>query len=530
VGDGAPMGRMSINRYGYTIHQFNEMISYVKSYGEHSIDLLAGHENYSYSYDYLTGSKQGEIASGLYEFPNFVTINSLSSSTTDYRKEGYLLRANYDFRDKYYLSGSYRHDGSSRFHKTHKWGDFWSVGGSWRIDQEQFMQDISWVNSLKLRASYGETGNDNTQLKDGSTLTTTYYGYMTVFSNGLNNRDEAGIYFNRFGNQDLMWESAVSLDAAVEFALFNRLSGTIEFFDHYNRDLIFELPVQSSSGIVSYLRNIGRIDNYGVEIDLHYTAFKNKDWRVTVGANTTSVKNVIKELPEDGIVDGTKRYAVGKSRYDYWLRQFVGVDPDTGQALYIFDGENQATGADVFEKNGQTVTTTLNKAKYDYSGNTIPKLQGGFTASVTYKNFDLSAHCSYAVGGKILDTHYQTLMNNRYAYAMHTDVLKAWKNPGDVTDVPRLDQTRSADYDGVSSRWLISSNYLNIKNVNLSYTVPRKALSTLGFKSTRIGVNVENLMLFTARKGLNPQESFAGTLYNSYVPARTITCTLNLSF
>ncbi|MDR1332663.1 MAG: SusC/RagA family TonB-linked outer membrane protein [Tannerella sp.] len=525
VGDGAPMGRMSINRYGYTIHQFNEMISYAKTFGDHSIDVLAGHENYSYSYDYLNGSRQGEIASGLYEFGNFVTINSLGSSTTDYRKEGYLLRANYDYSDKYYLSASYRHDGSSRFHKSHQWGDFWSVGGSWRADQEGFLQDASWVNSLKLRASYGETGNDNTQIDDENT----YYGYMTVFGIGYNNRDEPGIYFSRYGNQDLKWESAISLDAAVEFALFDRLSGTVEFFDHYNRDLIFELPVQSSAGIISYLRNIGRIDNYGVEVDLNYTAFKNRDWRVTVGANATSVKNVIKELPEDGIVKLDKRYAVGKSRYDYWLRQFVGVDSDTGNALYLYDPD-QAKGDDVFEKNGQMVTTSLNKAKYDYSGSTIPKLQGGFTAGVSYRDFDLSVHCSYAVGGKILDTHYQTLMNNRYAYAMHTDVLKAWKNPGDVTDVPRLDQTRSADFDGVSSRWLISSDYLNIKNVHLSYAAPKKLLTPIGVKAARLGVGVENLMLFTARQGLNPQESFAGTLYNSYVPARTVTCTLNLSF
>jgi TonB-linked SusC/RagA family outer membrane protein len=520
VGDGAPMGRMSINRYGYTIHQFNEMISYARSFGEHSVDILAGHENYSYNYDALSGSKQVEIASGLYEFGNFVTINSLSSSTTNYKKEGYLLRANYDYGDRYYFSGSFRHDGSSRFYKTHHWGNFWSAGASWRVDQEDFLQDVSWINSLKLRASFGETGNDNVS----------NYAFMTLFGIGYNNRDEPGIYFSRFGNQDLLWEAAVSADAAVEFSLFDRLSGSVEFFDHYNRDLIFELPVQSSSGIQNYYKNIGRIDNYGVEIDLNYTAFRNRDWRVTVGGNATLLKNVIKELPQDGIVDGTKRYAVGKSRYDYWLRQYVGVDPDTGEALYLFDAANQVTGEDVFEKNGQTVTTTLNKAKYDYSGSAIPKVQGGFTAAVRYRNFDLSVHTSYALGSKLMDSGYQTLMNNRYAYAMHTDVLKAWKNPGDVTDVPRLDQTRSADYDGASSRWLISGDFLNIKNVNLSYTVPKKILNPVAFKSTRIGVSAENLVVFTARKGLSPQESFSGSQGNYYVPARTVTFTLNLSF
>ncbi|MDR2119300.1 MAG: SusC/RagA family TonB-linked outer membrane protein [Tannerella sp.] len=518
VGDGAPMGRISINRYGYTIHQFNEMISYAKTFGDHSIDILAGHENYSYNYDYLAGGKQGEIAGGLYEFGNFVTINSVSSSTTNYRKEGYLLRANYDYGDKYYFSGSFRHDGSSRFYKSHQWGNFWSAGASWRIDQEAFLQDVSWINSLKLRASFGETGNDNV----------TNYAYMTLFGIGYNNRDEAGIYFSRFGNQDLLWESAVSADVAVEFSLFDRLSGTIEFFDHFNRDLIFQMPVQTSSGIQNYYKNIGRIDNYGAEIDLNYTVFSNRDWRVTAGANATLLKNVIRELPQESIVDGNKRYAVDQSRYDYWLRQYVGVDPEKGEALYL--AEEKATGEDVFERNGQKVTTTLNKAKYDYSGSAIPTVQGGFTASVRYKNFDLSVHTSYSVGSKIMDTNYRTLMNNRYAYAMHTDVLKAWKKPGDITDVPRLDQTRSADYDGESSRWLVSGDYLNIKNVSLSYTVPKKILTPATFKSARVGFALENLALFTARTGLNPQESFSGAQSNYYVPARTATFTLNLSF
>ncbi|GHV51066.1 SusC/RagA family TonB-linked outer membrane protein [Bacteroidia bacterium] len=527
VGDGAPMGRMSINRYGYTVLQFNEMLSYNKTFGDHSMDVLFGHENYSYNYDYLYGMKQGEIASGLYEFGNFVTINSLSSSNTNYRKEGYLARANYNYKDKYYGSLSYRRDGSSRFYKDNRWGDFWSVGASWRIDQENFLQDVSWVNSLKLRASYGETGNDDTFV-DGSR---SYYPYMSLYGVGDNNRDEAGIWFDQYGNRNLKWETVVSSDAAVEFALFDRLSGSIEYFNRYSRNLIFDLPVQSSSGISKYAANIGRIENHGFEIDLNYVAFKNKDWRINVGLNATTIQNVIKELPQDeGIVDGTKRYAVGRSRYDYWLRQFVGVDPETGLALYIFDAEKQSPGADVFEKNGQTVTTTLNKAKYDYSGNAIPKVYGGFNTSIRYKHFELSAVLSYQLGGKLLDSNYQTLMNNRYGYAMHVDVFNAWKQSGDVTDVPRLDQTKSADFDGTSSRWLVSSDYLNIRNVNLSYTLPKPVLKPTGMKSARIGLGVENLAIFTARTGINPLESFSGTQYNSYVPARTVTATLNLSF
>ncbi|MDR1257960.1 MAG: TonB-dependent receptor [Tannerellaceae bacterium] len=528
VGDGKGTGRFSITQNSYLISQFNELLTYRHAFGDHEIDLLAGHENYSYRRQYNYGFRQGEIVAGLHEFGNFVNISSLTSYTNNYTKEGYLFRANYNYKDRYYASASYRHDGSSRFFKESRWGDFWSFGASWRIDQEGFLKDLSWINNLKVRASYGETGNDNV-MTDGSI---TYFAYQTLYGVGYNNKDEQGIYFDSYGNRQLVWETVVSSDAAVEFGLFGRLTGVIEYYNRYSKDLLFEVPTPTSTGVSAVKRNLGRIDNYGIEVTLDYLAYKNRDWRVSVGANASTVTNVIKSLPEETptIVDGTKRYEAGHSRYDFWLRQYVGVDPETGSALYLFDAENQARGNDVFERNGVEVTTTLNKAKFGYSGSVIPKIYGGFNLTLGWKGFELSGVLSYQLGGKILDEGYRTLMNNRYGYAMHVDVLKAWKKAGDITDVPRLDDSQATNFDGQSSRWIVSSDFLNIKNITLSYALPRTILQPIGFKSARVAVSGENIYQFNARKGLNSAAEFNGLVYNSYLPARTVTASINLSF
>ncbi|MDR3137286.1 MAG: TonB-dependent receptor [Tannerellaceae bacterium] len=529
VGDGKGSGRMDIEHRRYRTHQFNQLLTYQTALNNHHLDLLAGHESYGYRYEYLHGTRQGESIAGLHEFGNFVTINTLSSFTDSYKKEGYLFRANYDFDDRYYASLSYRHDGSSRFYKDNRWGDFWSAGLSWRLDQEDFLSSAEWVDNLKFRASYGETGNDKLLNSSGGNI---YYAWQTLF-NLTSSADESGVYFDSFGNKDLQWETVVSSDAAVEFGLFGRLSGSIEYYNRYSRSLLFSVPTPTSTGVADIYKNMGRIDNYGVEINLEGDVYKTPEWRVNLGANASTITNRIKSLPPETptIVSGTKRYEVGHSRYDFWLRQYVGVDPETGNALYLFDAENQIEDATVFEKDGKQVTTTLTKALYAYSGSTIPKVYGGFHATVDYKEFELSAIFSYQLGGKMLDGGYQALMSvTEYGYAMHTDVLKAWKQPGDITDVPRLDDSRGSNFDGTSTRWLISSDYLNVKSITLSYGLPKKFLRPIGFKSLRLSVSAENLWQFNARKGLNAAAEFNGIVYNAYLPARTLTASLNLSF
>ena len=545
VGDGtAGPGRLNQTSTRTLTQTFNQLVTYNKTLGNHNFDILLGHESYSYKYEYLYGMKTQETVSNMYEFGNFVNISSLDSYTDTYKKEGYFGRINYDYAHKYYASLSYRHDGSSRFAKENRWGDFWSFGASWRISEEAFMKDIKWINNLKLRASYGETGNDDILDSNGYS---DYYPYQTLYNLGYTNGSEAGSFFTVIANPDLKWETQVSMDVALEFGLFDRLTGTIEYFKKDSRDLLFDVSQPASVGVTSIIQNIGKVTNSGVEVELDYNVLKNKDWSLSIGANATFVKNKIKNLPatmkENGYISGSKKWMEGKSIYEFWLRQWYGVDPQTGDGLYYLDTDaynaekNTLTDAvknTIVEIDGKQLTNSYTYAKYDFSGSSIPDVYGGFNIRASYKNFDLAAVFSYQLGGQILDTSYATMMDmTEFGYAQSPDLLKAWQQPGDITDVPRIDNSASHNTNigqSYSTRWLTSSDYLNLRSVTIGYQFPKKWLSKVMLKSARLNLTAENLFMLKARQGLNPMANYTGVTYNEYMPSRNITIGLNVSF
>ena len=545
VGDGTSgPGRLNLLTTRTLTQTFNQLINYNKSFGNHTFDILLGHENYEYKYEYEYAMKIGEVISGIYDFENFTSINELSSYTNRYRKEGYFGRLNYDYADKYYASISYRHDGSSRFSKDNRWGNFWSFGASWRISEEDFMKDISWLSNLKLRASYGQTGNDAILDTDDDA---SYYPYQLLYTLGVNNASEAGIYLSSLVDTNLKWETQVSADVAIEFGLFdNRLTGSLEYFTKQSKDLLFDTSIPLSNGVSSIVQNIGKVKNNGVEFDLNYQLLRRNDWTFSIGVNGTHIKNKVTQLPagnENGIVTGSKKYMVGHSIYEFWLRQWYGVNPENGDGLYYLDTDayNEADGtlsesvkSTLVTIDGKQLTNSYRYAKYDYSGSAIPKLYGGFNFNLGYKDFELSAVFSYSLGGKVFDLTYADLMaTDEFGYAMSEDVKKAWQKPGDITDVPRLDanSTHATSIgQSYSTRWLTNANYLNLRTVTLSYNLPAKWLHHVMVKNARLSVSAENLFMIKARQGLNPQANYAGVSYNEYMPARNITLGLNVSF
>ena len=545
VGDGTSRpGRLNLLTTRTLTQTFNQLINYNKSFGNHTFDILLGHENYEYKYEYEYAMKIGEVISGIYDLENFTSINELSSYTNRYRKEGYFGRLNYDYADKYYASISYRHDGSSRFSKDNRWGNFWSFGASWRISEEDFMKDISWLSNLKLRASYGQTGNDAILDADDDA---SYYPYQLLYTLGVNNASEAGIYLSSLVDTNLKWETQVSADVAIEFGLFdNRLTGSLEYFTKQSKDLLFDTSIPLSNGVSSIVQNIGKVKNNGVEFDLNYQLLRRNDWTFSIGVNGTHIKNKVTQLPagnENGIVTGSKKYMVGHSIYEFWLRQWYGVNPENGDGLYYLDTDayNEADGtlsesvkSTLVTIDGKQLTNSYRYAKYDYSGSAIPKLYGGFNFNLGYKDFELSAVFSYSLGGKVLDLTYADLMaTDEFGYAMSEDVKKAWQKPGDITDVPRLDanSTHATSIgQSYSTRWLTNANYLNLRTVTLSYNLPAKWLHHVMVKNARLSVSAENLFMIKARQGLNPQANYAGVSYNEYMPARNITLGLNVSF
>jgi TonB-linked SusC/RagA family outer membrane protein len=516
-----------------TTWSFNQLLSYAKDFGDHHADALLGHESYDYEYNYLYSEKKGmRVDNGNYEFGNYNELTDGSSYTHTYKTEGYLARINYDYANRYFLSASYRRDGTSRFYKDSRWGNFYSIGAGWRIDEEAFMKDLTFVDLLKLRLSYGEVGNDNID---------TYYGWQAMYVLSPNGQEGGYIQDQDIRSKALQWEKSQSIDAAIEFELFkNRLTGSVEFFNRQSSNLLFSIPQSVDTGFNSVYANAGSMYNRGVEIDLNGKIIKTADLVWTLGLNATFLKNKITELPIEPYNDLPHRIEVGHSRYDFYLRQWAGVDPATGNSIYVPDPSVIEAGTSIYlvEVDGKTYTTELDEAFRDWSGSAMPKVSGGISTSVSWKGLTLSLLFNYQLGGQMYDTGYSTLMTEAYGSAQlgatrHVDILKRWQQPGDRTNVPRIEFGNTDLYAGSSTRWLISSDMLELANATLTYDVPRKWLNKYSVQGLRVYASGDNLLLFTHRQGIYPRKNiFSGYSGNAdvYLPARVISLGLNLTF
>lgn len=532
IGDSAPSGAELKTNTLATTFNLQELLNYTEAFGKHHVSALVGHENYTRETDQLTGNRTGIIASGLTDFANFTTTANLGSTTDNDKSEGYFSQVNYDFNEKYLLSGSVRLDKSSRFGAPVRDGYFGSVGAGWRLDREDFLKDVTWLEQLKLRGSYGTTGNYQTLDALGNPA---LYPSLALY-NFNNNALESGLIANPVvGNPDVQWEVNKTFDMGLEFSLFhNRLSGSVEYFDRQSSNLLFSVPLPVSSGFTSQFQNIGTMYNRGVEINLNGDVVRLKKFVWNMNVNVTTFKNQITKMPDKTpeIVNGTKKLAVGHSIYDFYLRSYQGVDPSDGSALYIpLDGLTGTALSTLRTINGVNYTTTAANAKLDYTGDSaVPKFFGSFTNTFTYQSLSLSVLATYSVGGKIYDSGYATLMSpTAYGSALSTDMLKSWKNPGDVTNIPRVDVAASTNLYAASSRWLTSASYLNIRNATLAYKLPGNVASKLFVKGVSIYASGENIYLFSARKGLDPTQGFNGTVSNVYIPSRVLSLGLNVS-
>jgi TonB-linked SusC/RagA family outer membrane protein len=528
VGDGAPAGR-SRRQVGSSIGLIlSQLLNYNKEFGGHGVDLLAGHESYNQRDNDLNGFKQGLSLSGNTELNNFTTINSLTSALDRYTIESYFSRANYNYRGKYIITGSLRRDGNSRFASESRWGTFWSAGAGWNIDKEKFL-DVAWLDQLKLRSSYGVVG-----VADGIG----FYAYQGLYG-FANNANEAGIVQSQtaFLNRSLSWETNEQFDVGFDFSLFKgRISGSLEYYNRLSRDLLFDVPQPLSSGALTVTQNTATMVNKGIEANLDIEFIRTNDFVFSTNINVSTVNNEITKMPETvpEFVTGTKKYSVGASIFEYWLRTYYGVDPSDGSALYVSANKASATGRRLITNSAggiDTVTTLIANGKFEYNGSVIPDLYGSVAPTITFKGFTLNALLTFQLGGLTYDGLYQSLMStSNYGGALHTDILKRWQNEGDVTDVPRMDAGRGTDFNATSSRWLIDASYLNIRNVNLSYSLPKALISKWKISGAQVFVGAENVAFFSKRKGMNNQQAFSGVTSNAYPPARVISGGFTLNF
>lgn len=518
----------------------------------HHLDITAGYEQYKYKYQYFYGFNDHLYSPFVGELGNAVGNDSknLNSYTENYMVEGYLGRVQYDYDEKYFISASYRRDASSRFAPGHRWGNFGSVGAAWQLNKEKFMEDITWVDLLKFKISYGVQGNDNFIASDGGS---DYYPYADRYETSYNSATgEYSIVLVQKGNDELTWETSHSFNTGFDFTLFNhRLYGSIEYFSRKTTDLLYNKPTPLSSGIVtgSFPVNVGSILNKGVELTLNGTLVRTNDIQWDMNLNLTHYTNEITELDpsvaENGIKGSYYIYRVGGSLYNAYAYKFAGVDKETGKGLYYYEKTEQDPKFP--DDPTKTITTTditddFSKASQYDLGSTLPKVYGGFGTTLKLYGFDLSAQFSYQLGGKMYDGMYQTFMHNGGGQGTgqnwHKDILNAWTPENKNTDVPRLNPADNIGSQASIDRFYTSSDYLSLNNLTIGYTFPKHWLVPAGISGLRVYVAGENLAILTSRKGLDPRFSMgigsmtygSGASGNYYSAMRTITAGITLTF
>jgi TonB-linked SusC/RagA family outer membrane protein len=525
VGDGAPTGRYGETRYRRTVENSVQKLNYETSFGDHNIQLLLGHESFDRDFTENSGLSNTQVAAGIYEFANFTVPTSLDGFSSEKNTEGYFSRLGYDYQEKYYLNIGYRRDGSSVFSDEVRWGDFYAVGFSWSVDKESFMDNVDFVNRLKLRASYGEVGNDN--LGD-------FYISQPRYSL-TSNAGAPGIVWTQLGNNALTWESVSSFDVAAEFSLFdNKLYGSVEYYKKTSSDLLYNLPIAPSNGLIEKPENVGDIFNAGVEVSLNGRLINTPEFNWTLGLQASSLDAEVTSLP-DPFVNGSKRWEEGRSQYAYFIYHYAGVDASNGDALYyMFEEDDNGNSIPVLDADGNHETSNdWGDAGKAYTGDlSTPDIIGSVRNSFNYKNFSLDVLLTFASGGKILDYGYANMMHTgSYASSYHPDALNAWRNPGDVTDVPRLEVGNTDQVQTMSTRFLTDASYVALRNVNLSYSLDKELTDKLGVDQLSIFVTGENLFINAARQGLDPQFNISGTPSGiSYSPASSLSLGAKLNF
>ncbi|SIT90897.1 SusC/RagA family TonB-linked outer membrane protein [Pontibacter indicus] len=504
-------------------YTFNQVLTWNKKFGEHSITALAGHENYSWESRNVSSTKTGFPFPGTTELASAANITGGTSTFNEHRIEGYFSQVSYSLKDKYLASASFRRDGTSRFFEDARWGNFYSIGAGWRISEEDFLS-ADWIDELKLRGSYGEQGNE---------MTTSVYQWQGLYGLGYNNALNPGAIAENLVAKDLQWETNANFNIGADFRFFNKVDGTVEYFQRTSDNLLFQVQLPySSAGDLRQWANIGTMTNKGWEIQLGYNAISTSDFDWRIDFNATTFKNEITKLPNgDPIVSGTKRLAEGKDIYAFWAREYMGVDPKNGDALYRADPKLYNPSSTAYQIIGSdTVTNNINNGVFGYHGTAIPDFTGGLSNSFRYKAFDLAVLATFQIGGTFYDSNYLTLMHRgAYGTHMHKDLLNRWTPENPNTDVPRL-QNAITNQDGYSSRWLFDASYLNIKNINFGYTLPASLISKVGVSNVRAFASVENALILTKNPGMDPQRTFNGTADFTYPVMRTYTIGLNANF
>lgn len=573
-------------------------LTYNQDFGKHHVDAMALFEDSDWEQQTVNWGSADEFIPGFLAAGNFVGryYGAGSAPTPGYghdieRMRSWLGRANYIFADKYYVSGSVRRDGSSKFRKENRWGTFWSVGAGWRFTEESFMQDLrdSWLNNGKLRASYGVIGNQN---GIGRYQTYRTWGYSTTYqtTNNGTGRPTGDSYKLSMGglvNTQLTWEETKTFDVGLDLTLFNRIDLTFDWYNRVTGNSQFNQPVSYlAMGQTTLPRNIAELTNRGIELDINADIIRTKDIRWNVAFNITHYTTKLTDLPDDaipahaeGLPDGTWEdnqgswasaggsqqnanvylRGIGRDWFNLYMYKYAGIDQSSGLPMYfhrVTEADHAAGKYKDTEVGGSVKTTNYaNASKYEV-GSAIPTFQGGFNTSFSYKNFYVNAQFAYQIGGKFFSRNYAEYLYNVVDAQMYRMMFvskdvkgNTWTpdNTGAGFPMQWYPAGENSYFSGTSANggnWsftdesLFSASYLRLKNLTLGYNVSKSLLNKLRIDKVVSNIKVfassDNLFILSAAKAIDPTMSASGG-YNdvdsyTFPNMRTYTIGINLDF
>ena len=507
-------GRMQMtDRIRYT-SQNN--LTYSKTFGKHSVSAVTAFEVMKYDYEDLYAAKKTYGQDINTSLGNAADPIDADQKLQEDALMSYVASVNYSYDDKYYASFSFRRDGSSRLSPDTRWGNFWSLSASWRLSQERFMQPLkSVLSDLKLRASYGVNGN----------LPSSYYGYQSTYTTGAFYSGKPSPWESTLGNEELTWEKNYALNLGLDIGLFSRVNVSLDWYTRTTKDLLMSKQLNSFSGFSSLLTNVGQMRNTGVELEVRSNNIKTKDFSWTTAFNLSHNKNKILKLADlPWFVDG--RY-VRKEGYPFntiYLREYAGVDPETGSALY-YDNQQDENGN--YTKNK---VTDPGQASPIPLKDITPTISGGFMNTFNYKFIDLSFNLSYSFGGYSYDNASYILQDDGYSVISNksTEQRRRWQKPGDITDVPRFVYGNKKGGNYNSSRAIHSTDHIRLKSLILGLNAPKAWLQKLGIGNARIYFSGTNLLTWAAYDQYDPEMSGVVGFYTP--PLKTYAFGLELKF
>ncbi|WP_306354083.1 SusC/RagA family TonB-linked outer membrane protein [Flavobacterium sp. '19STA2R22 D10 B1'] len=509
-------GRVSREKAVTRTLNFINALRYDITLGEHKIGADVIYEAYQSKKDLFSASSTGFLP-GVTVIGGGTTPESVKGYKIEDRLNSILGRVSYGYANRYFLEASYRKDGSSRFADKVRWGDFYSVGSSWIISDENFLKDNEYVNLLKLRASYGELGNNQTD---------SFFPYIQGFETGHSQLTNPGVELGDRVDKNLTWEKTASFNIGLDFSFFNnRLEGSVDYYNKKSIDLLYNVPIASSTGNTSILTNAGAVRNYGLEVSLTSHNIKQDKFTWDTQLNFSLDRNKISALTQESFINGLNRWEVGRSLYDFYIREYAGVDPNDGYAQWY---------KDVVDANGN-ITGRVTTKNYDdatryYNQSSLPKISGGFTNTFRYKQFDVNVLFNFSLGSYVYDSDYAALMNGISTGRQGSpDLEQRWTKPGDITDVPLLLNSTN-NFASTSSRFLFKNDYLRLKALTVGYSLPIENIRKLKISQARIYLQADNVLTFQSHKGIDPEQSLNGVTNFRSPLQRTITLGFNLNF